>query len=245
MSSWQRLSAESSDLLEHTGIPRKVMSRLLAALRLGVGFSVLEVGCGRGDLTKFFDSLGIQCTGIDESPKNVLDARRNVPSCTFSCASVIDPLPFLRTEFDVILVRDSSEYHRPLLSRAAYAATLRLISRLPPTGCLAFLCRVGHGEADSSGHAFGCFAQHLGALPGHQDFQEIHDGFGIGHAIRLHGTSDKPHGYAIAALRLPRQLVAPETWTWAMDRALRTDAAPCCAWAAELADDTHLRARAA
>ena len=162
MSSWQRLSAESSDLLEHTGIPRKVMSRLLAALRLGVGFSVLEVGCGRGDLAKFFDSLGIQCTGIDESPKNVLDARRNVPGCTFSCASVIDPLPFLRTEFDVILVRDSSEYHRPLLSRAAYAATLRLISRLPPAGCIAFLCRVGHGEADSSGHAFGCFARALG-----------------------------------------------------------------------------------
>jgi len=103
MSSWQRLSAESSDLLVQTGIPRKVMSRLLAALRLGVGFSVLEVGCGRGDLAKFFDSLGIQCTGIDESPKNVLDARRNVPNCTFSCASVIDPLPFLRTEFDVIL----------------------------------------------------------------------------------------------------------------------------------------------
>src|ERR1700677_1085686 len=132
MSPWQRLSAESSDLLEQTGIPRKVMSRLLSALRLGVGFSVLEVGCGRGELAKFFDSLGIQCTGIDESPKNVLDARRHVPSCSFSCASVNDPLPSLRPEFDVVLVRDSSEYHRPLQSRAAYAATLRLISRLPP-----------------------------------------------------------------------------------------------------------------
>jgi SAM-dependent methyltransferase len=245
VSPWQQLSAKSSDLLEQTRIPRKVMSRLLAALRIGVGYSVLDVGCGRGELARFFDSLGIQCTGIDESPKNVLDARRNMPGGSFSCASISDPLPTLRSEFDVILVRNSSEYFRPLVSREAYAATLRLISRLAPGGCLAFLCRVGDGESASLGHAFGCFARHLGALPGHQDFQEIHDGFRIGPAIRLHGTSDKSHGYAIAALRLPRQLVAPETWSWAADRALRADAAPCCGWAAELAGDTHSRTRAA
>jgi len=233
MSPWQRLSAESSDLLEQTGIPRKVMSRLLAALRLGVGFSVLEVGCGRGELAKFFDSLGIQCTGIDESPKNVLDARRNVPNCSFSCASVNDPLPSVRTEFDVVLIRDSSEYHRPLVSRAAYAATLRLISRVPPGGCVAFVGRVGHGEADSCGHAFGCYARHLGALPGHQDFQEIHDGFRVIPAPRGHSSADKSSGYAIAVLRLPQLLVAPETWNWAAERALRADAAPCCAWAAQ------------
>jgi SAM-dependent methyltransferase len=243
MSPWQRLSAESSDLLEQTGIPRKVMSRLLAALRLGVGFSVLEVGCGRGDLAKFFDSLGIQCTGIDESPKNVLDARRNVPNCSFSCASVSDPLPSLRTEFDVVLIRDSSEYHRPLISRAAYAATLRLISRVPPGGCVAFVGRVGHGEADSHGHSFGCYAKHLGALPGHQDFQEIHDGFRIV-SSRGHSTSDKSCGHAIAVLRLPQLLVAPETWNWAVERALRADAAPCCAWAAEHLAAVH-RAKAA
>jgi SAM-dependent methyltransferase len=230
VSPWQRLSAESSDLLEQTGIPRKVVSRLLSALRLGVGFSVLEVGCGRGELAKFFDALGIQCTGIDESPKNVLDARRNVPNCSFSCASVNDPLPSLRTEFDVVLVRDSSEYHRPLLSRAAYAATLRLISRLPPAGCLAFLCRVGRGDVGTGGHTFGCYARHLGALPGHQDFQEIPDGFRVISSMR--GEAAKTtSGYAIAVLRLPQLLVAPETWSWAVERALRADAAPCCAWA--------------
>jgi SAM-dependent methyltransferase len=230
MSPWQQLSAASSDLLDQTGIPRKVMSRLMAALRLGVGFSVLEVGCGRGELAKFFDSLGIQCTGIDESPKNVLDARRNVPTCSFSCASVTDPLPCVRNEFDVVLVRDSSEYQHSLLSRAAYAATLRLVSRVPPGGCLAFLCRVGQGEADSSSHAFRCFARHLGALPGHQDFQEIHDGLRLMPSLRSHATPGSS-AHAIAVLRLPQQLVAPETWTWAVDRALRADSAPCCAWA--------------
>ncbi|HXY37637.1 MAG TPA: class I SAM-dependent methyltransferase [Planctomycetaceae bacterium] len=245
MSPWQRLSAESSDLLERTGIPRKVMSRLLAALRVGVGFNVLEVGCGRGEVAKFFDSLGIQCTGIDESPKNVLDARRNVPSCSFSCASVNDPLPSVRTEFDVVLVRDSSEYHQPLLSRAAYAATLRLIGRVPPGGCLAFLCRVGHGEADSNGHAFGCYARHLGALPGHQDFQEIPDGFRIIPLVRGQSTLDKSCGYAIAVLRLPQQLMAAETWRWAVERALRADAAPCCAWASQQAQLGAPRAKAA
>jgi SAM-dependent methyltransferase len=243
MSPWQRLSAESSDLLGQTGIPRKVMSRLLAALRLGVGFSVFEVGCGRGEVAKFFDSLGIQCTGIDESPKNVLDARRNVPACTFSCASINDPLPSLRTEFDVVLIRDSSEYHRPLISRAAYAATLRLISRLPPAGCVAFLCRVGHGEHNSSGHAFNCYSRHLSALPGHQEFHEFPDGpriASLGRSRHAGATC----GHAIAALRLPQLLVAPETWSWAVERALRADAAPCCAWAAQL-DAASRRSRAA
>ncbi|HET6324854.1 MAG TPA: class I SAM-dependent methyltransferase [Planctomycetaceae bacterium] len=230
MSPWQRLSAESSDLLEQTGIPRKVISRLLAALRLGVGFSVLEVGCGRGELAKFFDSLGIQCTGIDESPKNVLDARRNVPNCSFSCASVNDPLPSVRTEFDVVLIRDSAEYHRPLQTRAAYAATLKLIGRLPPAGCIAFLSRVGHGESDSASHTFGCYTRHLGALPGHQDFQEIPDGLRILPSIHGQSASKKSSGHAIAVLRLPQLLVAPETWSWAVERALRADAAPCCAW---------------
>jgi SAM-dependent methyltransferase len=245
MSPWQRLSAESSDLLDQTGIPRKVVSRLLAALRLGVGFSVLEVGCGRGELAKFFDSLGIQCTGIDESPKNVLDARRNVPNCSFCCASVNDPLPSVRTEFDVVLVRDSSEYHRPLQSRAAYAATLRLISRLPPAGCLAFLGRVGNGESDSAGHAFRCYTQHLGALPGHQDFQEIPDGFRILPSIHGQTASKKSAGHAIAVLRLPQQLVAPETWSWAVDRALRADSAPCCAWSTRRSEAAAPRSKAA
>jgi SAM-dependent methyltransferase len=243
MSPWQRLSAQSRDLLAETAIPRKVVSRLLAALRLGVGYSVLEVGCGRGELTKFLDSLGIQCTGIDESPKNVLDARRNVPNCSFSCASVNDPLPSLRTEFDVMLIRDSSEYHRSLMSRAAYAATLRLLRRLPPAGCLAFLCRVGHGEADSGGHAFGCYTRHLGSLPGHQDFQEVPDGFRIVSSSRPQAISDNSCGYAITVLRLPQQLVEPETWSWAVERTLRADAAPCCAWAAHQVGS--LRAKAA
>ncbi len=244
MSPWQRLSADSSDLLEQTGIPRKVMSRLLSTLRLGVGFSVLEVGCGRGDLAKFFDSLGIQCTGIDESPKNILDARRNAPTCTFNCASISDPLPSLRTEFDVVLVRDSSEYHRPLMSRAAYAATLRLISRLPPAGCVAFLCPIGHA-ADLMGHTFGCYAQHLGALPGHQDFQEVHDSLHLMPTIRLHAAAQQAAGHAIAVLRLPQQLVAPETWSWAVERALRADAAPCCTWATQQVETAARRNRAA
>jgi SAM-dependent methyltransferase len=244
VSTWQRLSAESNDLLEQTGIPRKVMSRLLGALRLGVGFTVLDVGCGRGELAKFFDSLGIQCTGIDESPKNVLDARRNVPACSFSCASINDPLPCVRTEFDVVLIRDSSEYHRPMMSRAAYAATLRVISRLPPAGCIAFLCRVGH-ERDSIGHTFSCYARHLGALPGHQDFHEIPDSFRILPLVRAPGVHPTSSGYAITVLRLPQQLVAPEIWSWAVERALRADAAPCCAWATHQSGSAAPRSKAA
>jgi SAM-dependent methyltransferase len=205
----------------------------------------LDVGCGRGELAKFFDSLGIQCTGIDESPKNVLDARRNVPTCSFSCASVNDPLPCIRTEFDVVLIRESSEYRRPLLSRVAYAATLRLISRMPPGGCVAFLCRVGHGETNSIGHTFSCYARHLGALPGHQDFQEIPDSFRIMQSVHPQTGQKGGSGHAIAVLRLPQQLVAPETWIWAVERALRAAAAPCCAWATQHAGSAAGRNKAA
>jgi hypothetical protein len=104
---------------------------------------------------------------------------------------------------------------------------------------------VGHGEADSSGHAFGCYSQHLSALPGHQDFQEIPDSFRLVPSLRSPKIPKKSCGHSIAVLRLPQQLVAPETWSWAVDRALRADAAPCCAWAAQQADAVVPRAKAA
>ena len=192
-----------------------------------MGYSLLDVGCSRGELAKYLDSLGIQCTGIDESPKNVLDARRNVPSSSFSCTSINDPLPSLQSEFDVVLIRDSSDYRQSLHSRAGLCGDASVIEPRPPSGCIAFLCRVGDGSANSSGHSMSCYARHLGALPGHQDFHEVRDGLRLTPTILYLKSGHESHNYAIASLRpVPQQAVAAETWNWAVERAAASGCIP-------------------
>ena len=100
--------ADSTTLIEQTGIPRKVLSRLLSSTKIGVGFRVLDVGCGRGELAAYLDSLGIRCTGMDESPVNVIEAQRAVPTCEFNCASIGDPASGPKGGFDLVLVRQAS-----------------------------------------------------------------------------------------------------------------------------------------
>ncbi len=165
---WRRLTAASNRLIERSGIPRRVLSRLLDSASIGVGSSVLEVGCGCGDLSRYLSSLGIQCTGIDESPANIVEARKNAPECEIYCASPSHRLPSLQAEFDLVLVRGASEFEASLLSRAAFLATFELQSRVRPGGCLAFLARIGAEESASVGHSVSCYMRHVDQLPGEQ-----------------------------------------------------------------------------
>jgi len=214
---------------------------VLSSARIGVGATILDVGCGCGELAAYFDSLGFQATGLDESPENVCEARRQARHCEFHCASIADPLPGLRTEFDLVLVRGTSAYGCAMLSRPALAATWQLLARVCPGGCLAFLAPLSKNETSAAGHRYSCFARHVAALPGDRDFQEILDGVPVARTVRsLAGRNAT--GYGIAALRLPRQPLTRAQWERAIETAVRADAAPCCAWSAVLSSGIRKKA---
>jgi SAM-dependent methyltransferase len=236
---------DSSTLIERTGIPRKVLSRLLGSTKIGVGFRVLDVGCGRGDLAAYFASLGILCTGVDESPTNVIEARRAVPTSDFSCGSMTDPIAGPRGGFDLVLVREMSLFQKSLLSTATLAASVKLLARVRPGGCLAVLARIDTATASAVGHQLSCYERHVGALPGAVEMIELQDSVILGRAVRARSAGQTGSGYAIAVLRLPLQPMSQDDWTHAADYAARAAGAPCCQWAARGASSVSYRSKAA
>jgi SAM-dependent methyltransferase len=223
--------ADSSALIERTGIPRKVLSRLFDSTKVGVGFRVLDVGCGQGELAAYLGSLGIICTGIDESPANIVQARRTAPACDFTCGSISNPVNGPRGGFDLILVRDASPFQASLLSPAAVSTSLQLLSRVRPGGCVAFLTHIENSTTASTGHQLACYARHFGFLPGHADFHELPEGHIIGRTLRQR-SGQTGSGYVIALLRLPPQVLSDEEWHKATEAAARVTMASCCQWVA-------------
>jgi SAM-dependent methyltransferase len=235
--------ADSSALIERTGIPRKVLSRLFDSTKVGVGFRVLDVGCGQGELAAYLSSLGLLCTGIDESPANIVEARRNAPACDFTCGSIGNPENGPRGGFDLILARDASQFHTSLLSPATISTSLQLLSRVRPGGCLAFLTRTSSESTDSAGHQLACFARLFGFLPGSAHFHELPDGHLIGRTLRQRSGGPAGSGYVIALLQLPQQRLNDEDWHKAAEAAARVATAACCPWAAR--GSVEYRAKAA
>jgi SAM-dependent methyltransferase len=224
--------ADSSALIERTGIPRRVLSRLFDSTKVGVGFRVLDVGCGQGELAAYLASLGILCTGIDESPVNVVQARRAAPACDFTCGSIGNPVNGPRGGFDLILVRDASQFQASLLSPAALSTSLQLLTHVRPGGCLAFLTRIESSTTTAAGHQLACYARHFGFLPGNADFHELPDGHMIGRALRQRSSEQTEAGYVIALLRLPPQVLSEAEWNKAAEAAARVATASCCQWVA-------------
>jgi SAM-dependent methyltransferase len=243
--SWHLLTIDSDAWLSRIGMPRRILSRLVKSARLGVGSSVLDVGCQRGELAHYLASLGIHCTGISESPQEITEAWRNSPRCEFHRATINKPLPIVDGEFDLILVRESSAFRTPMLSRRAFAHTLQLLPSLRPGGCLAFLTRHGDQESAVEGHEVSCYARHLALLPGAPEHQEISVGGRV--IARLRSFIGRSQGarYGFALLRVPRKRLTQVEWALAVDAAARHGDVPCCPWAAELAEPAASRRRAA
>lgn len=237
--------SDSSVLIERTGIPRKVLSRLLGVTKIGVGYHVLDVGCGRGHLAAYFTSLGIRCTGTDESPSNVMEARRAVPACDFTCTSISDSVSGPKGGFDLVLVRELSQLQSSLLSPATLSVSLQFLSHVRPGGCLAFLARVDAETSNVGGHRPSCFAGHTGWLPGDSDLFELPDGPMFARSLRPRRTGQDGSGYAIALLRMPPKPLSQDEWRDAAKAASHATAAPCCQWAARDAGSAGFRSKAA
>ncbi len=67
--------------------------------------TLLDAGCGTGQLTRHFAAAGYQTTGVDFSETAITQARRNVPTATFH----VSPLPTLDLPgkpYDIITICD-------------------------------------------------------------------------------------------------------------------------------------------
>jgi SAM-dependent methyltransferase len=237
--------ADSNHLIERTGIPRRVLSRLVDTTQMGVGYRVLDVGCARGELAAYLDSLGIRCVGIDESAVHVIEAKRSVPACEFHCGSIGEALAALKGGFDLVLVRDVSAFQASLLSPAAFAVSFQLLARVRPGACLAFLARIDTGVAAVGAHRLGCFTRHVSSLPGTYDLHEIPDGGIFTKTFRSREAGQQGCGYVVAVLRLPPQPLSQEQWKQIADKAAGPNAAICCQWAAQGGASTGYRSKAA
>lgn len=105
-----------------------------------VSGTVLDVGCGTGELALLAASRGLNATGVDSSPRAIAIARgraseRGLESVRFEIGDARD-LSFLQTRYDAIL--DSGVMHVfDDADRARYIESVR--AALTPGGCFHLL----------------------------------------------------------------------------------------------------------
>ena len=99
------------------------------------GDKVLDLGCGSGRLYQLFEGLSIEYTGVDQSEKQLENARKNYPAGEF-IASEMRSLPFEDNKFDVIYCI-ATFHHLP--SRVSRLEALKEMKRvLKPGGRVLF-----------------------------------------------------------------------------------------------------------
>jgi ubiquinone/menaquinone biosynthesis C-methylase UbiE len=91
--SWYEGKGKRADQLE-----KKLLSLLLGDFDRPV--SLIEIGCGTTHFTRYFEKLGLQCTGYDLSPIMLGVARKLWPGDLIRGDSAI--LPFPDKSFDVV-----------------------------------------------------------------------------------------------------------------------------------------------
>lgn len=81
----------------------------LDMLAPAAGESLLDIGCGLGDLLWYAAQRQVTCVGIDLSPVAIEQARRRVPVAQLMVASAED-LPFADNSFDGVAILGSLEH---------------------------------------------------------------------------------------------------------------------------------------
>lgn len=87
--------------------PNKLAKFLKSELKLDNKNKLVDLGCGRGDMLRAFDSIGFEVTGIDISPKV---KEHCDPLKAYSLDILKSPLPFDDNSFDIVFSKSVIEH---------------------------------------------------------------------------------------------------------------------------------------
>ena len=231
------------------GIPRRLLRHLVRLGKISIGSKVLDVGCGRGELTRFFDELAIDASGTDESPERIAAAQSAARHLAYACCRSSIAVPFPEQTFDVVLARELPEHRGDLFSQEALRATAHLLATVRPLGCLILMSRLEPQWANQpGGHLQTCFEQHLECFPGLRQVSYLVDSFADATTWKWMLGQQPRAGFITAAMTISQATRTCREWEQIADQAASSHKQICCAWsqhAAEQAAESRLPSRTA
>lgn len=84
---------------EHADINKQVVKTRFKDLQ---GKKVLDLGCGYGYYTDYFNSIGANAVGVDVSDEMIGLARKRYSRCEFWVSDITKKLPFEKESFDMV-----------------------------------------------------------------------------------------------------------------------------------------------
>jgi len=83
--------------------------RILETLRPRAGETLLDVGCGNGQLLSAAVAMGLKSIGIEDTPEAAAISQKNVPEAIVVVGSEVE-LPFENNQFDLVTALDFLDY---------------------------------------------------------------------------------------------------------------------------------------
>ena len=126
--------------------------KVLSEVRMPASASILDVGCGQGDLYLWLQREGrdVTYTGIDLTPSMVASAQSRFPSVRFECGNLLDPAILAGETFDVVIASGIFYYrqHSPeqYMSRMVSALFSRCRSSLAFNSLSSWATNQSEGE---------------------------------------------------------------------------------------------------
>jgi SAM-dependent methyltransferase len=131
---------------------------------LAAGVSVLDAGCGNGEISFFLVELGYKVTGVDVSSAAVQGAKAAVPESHFAVASLEKGLPFAEGKFSAVWCSEILEHLFDV-----HAALAELNRVLVQNGLLVLTVPY-HGLVKNLTIALICFERHYNPYVSHIRF---------------------------------------------------------------------------